>query len=526
MIPPPETAPGWLTELSGCGIPVERITQGTGGEVYVRIDTTDFSRTATQLAAGQFTLIGLFGVEAFGNNPGTSVLYVFSKQEHLLVLVPEGSGPLPSIARIFPSATWFERECRDGFGLKFDGAFDTRRLFLHEPYPDGFHPLKKSFVNAPITPRSKIAPADEYPFRKVSGEGVYQVPVGPVHAGIIEPGHFRFSVIGETIFNLELRMFYKHRGIEKLLEGKEPDACMPVAEAVSGDESAANATVFCMAAEQVAGVTVPERAWYLRTILLEMERITSHLGDQGGMLVDVGFPLGANQFFVLREEMMRMNERITGSRFLRGMIRPGGVARDVPEAVISDLAVFLARLKKRYQAGLKIVLSTTSVIDRFATTGVVSRSLILPLALSGPVARASGGTEDTRVQHPYGIYGQYIPAVRNLQDGDVLARFTVKAAEVMVSLDLIERMIAGIPQGPVLADFSARDGYSLALVESARGENLCWLWMENGKVERCKFRTASFCNWQAIEHAVQENIPPDFPVINKSMNLSYAGTDL
>lgn len=525
MIPSLDTT-GWVAEFFGPVIPVERVTRGSGGEIYFSVDKTDFSHAVTRIAASQFALIGLFGVEAFRNNPGTTILYIFGKQEHLLVLVPEGSGPLPSIARIFPSATWFERECRDGFGIEFDGAFDTRRLFLHEPYPDGFHPLRKSFVNAPITPRSNISRADEYPFRNVSGEGVYQVPVGPVHAGVIEPGHFRFSVIGETIFNLELRMFYKHRGIEKLLEGKEPEACMPVAEAVSGDESAANATVFCMAAEQIAGVTVPERAWYIRTILLEMERIASHLGDQGGMLVDVGFPLGANQFFVLREEMMRANARITGSRFLRGMVCPGGIARDVPEEVFSDLAVFFARLKKRYQAGLKIVLSTTSVIDRFATTGMVNRSLILPLALSGPVARASGGTEDTRVQHPYGIYGQYIPAVRTLHDGDVLARFTVKAAEVLVSLDLIERMVTGMPQGPVLAEFSARDGYSLALVESARGENLCWLWIKNGQVERCKFRTASFCNWQAIEHAVQDNIPPDFPVINKSMNLSYAGTDL
>ena len=526
MIPPKDTTIGRIIDILGPDVLVRQVTLGTGGEVNLRINKADFSRAVAQLAAGQFALIGLFGIEAFENNPGKSVLYVFEKQDLLLVLIPEGSGNLPSIARIFPSATWFERESRDGFGIEFDDAFDTRRLFLHETYPENFHPLEKSFVNAPITPRPEISPADEYPFRKVDGVGVYQVPVGPVHAGIIEPGHFRFSVIGEKIFNLELRMFYKHRGIEKLMEGKAPAACLPVAEAVSGDESVANATVFCMAAEQIAGVAVPERAWYLRTILLEMERIVSHLGDEGGMLVDVGFPLGANQFFVLREDMMRKSAHITGSRFLRGMICPGGVFRDVPEANLVDLAAFIARMKSRFQVGLKIVLSTTSVIDRFATTGIVNRSLILPLALSGPVARASGGTEDTRVLHPYGVYGRYTPAGRSLHDGDVLARFTVKAAEIMDSLDLIGRMLKEMPQGPVLADFSARDGYSLALVESARGENLCWLWIKDGRVERCKFRTASFCNWQAIEHAVQDNIPPDFPVINKSMNLSYAGTDL
>lgn len=526
MIPPHDTATDWLNDILGPDIPAGRVTQGTGGEVYLRITRPDLSRAAAQLAASQFALIGLFGIEAFENNPGTSILYVFEKQECLLVLIPEGSGTLPSIARTFPSGAWFERESRDGFGIDFDGAFDTRRLVLHEPYPEDLHPLKKSFVNAPITPRTDLGPADEYPFRKVTGEGVYQVPVGPVHAGIIEPGHFRFSVIGETIFNLELRMFYKHRGIEKLMEGKEPQGCLPVAEAVSGDESVANATVFCMAAEQIAGVSVPERAWFIRIILLEMERITSHLGDEGGMLVDVGFPLGANQFFVLREDMMRANARITGSRFLRGMVCHGGIAHDVPEAHFTDLAVFLDRLKRRFQVGLKIVLSTTSVIDRFATTGVVNRSLILPLALSGPVARASGSSGDTRISHPYGVYGRYSPTIRTLHDGDVLSRFTVKAAEIMDSLDLVQLMIKEMPQGPVLANFSARDGYSLALVESARGENLCWLWIQNGRVERCKFRTASFCNWQAIEHAVQENILPDFPVINKSMNFSYAGTDL
>jgi Ni,Fe-hydrogenase III large subunit/Ni,Fe-hydrogenase III component G len=526
MIPASEIPPGWMVEILGDDIPLVRIMQGTGGEVYLRIRLPDLSRAVTRLASSQFALIGLFGAEAFDHIPGTSLLYIFQKREHLLVLIPDGCGTPPSIARIFPSASWFERECRDGFGGDFSGSFDTRRLLFHETYPADFHPMKKSFVNAPVKPCESLRPADEYPFRNVTGDGVYQIPVGPVHAGIIEPGHFRFSVIGETIFNLEIRMFYKHRGIEKLAEGKDPAGCLPLAEAVSGDESVANAVAFCMAVEQIAGVTVPDRAWFIRTIFLEMERISSHLGDQGGMLIDVGFPLGANQFFVLREDIMRKNAELSGSRFLRGMIRTGGVARDLSPASLGGLSLFVARMKKRFQVGLKIVLSTPSVIDRFATTGIVSRSLILPLALSGPVARASGGTEDTRVQHPYGVYGRYTPMVRTLQDGDVLSRFTVKAAEIMTSLDLIEQLLRDMPDGPIVLDTPVPDGFSLARVESARGENLCWLWLRNGRVERCKFRTASFCNWQAIEHAVLENIPPDFPVINKSMNLSYAGTDL
>ena len=176
--------------------------------------------------------------------------------------------------------------------------------------------------------------------------------------------------------------------------------------------------------------------------------------------------------------------------------------------------------------GLKIVLSTTSVIDRFATTGVVKKSLLRPLNITGPVARASGGNVDVRVNHPYGIYDRYAPPVKPLRDGDVLSRFTIKAAEIMDSVDLIERLVAEIPDGEICSSAPVKDGYALSMVESARGQNLCWVRIRDGRIDRYKVRTASFCNWLAIEHAVQGNILPDFPVINKSMNLSYAGTDL
>jgi Ni,Fe-hydrogenase III large subunit len=281
-----------------------------------------------------------------------------------------------------------------------------------------------------------------------------------------------------------------------------------------------------MAVEKISQIPVPDRAWYLRTILLEMERIVSHLNDQAGMLVDIAFPLGANQFSVLREECVRMNSRVTGSRFMRDRIRIGGVSEDISNNALSALVVFLKQFRNRYKVGLKIVLSTTSVIDRFTTTGVVKKSLLRPLNITGPVARASGGNVDVRVNHPYGIYDRYAPPVKPLRDGDVLSRFTVKAAEVMDSLDLIERLVADIPDGEICSSDVVKDGYALAMVESARGQDLCWVRIKNGRIDRYKVRTASFCNWLAIEHAVQGNIIADFPVINKSMNLSYAGTDL
>jgi Ni,Fe-hydrogenase III large subunit/Ni,Fe-hydrogenase III component G len=519
----PDTGNGWIRELLGPSFAEERIVNGPAHECYVTVEDHEFMQAAETLSLRKFVLIGLFAAEGFSDRAPCSLFSVFERKEHILVLVRDVDGKAVSVAGLFPSASWFERECTDGFGIRFDCAFDTRRLFLHECYPDGFHPLKKSFQNQPV---EAITWTREYPFRVVNGEGVYQVPVGPVHAGIIEPGHFRFSVIGETIFNLELRMFYKHRGIEKLAEGRLPADCLGIAEAVSGDESVANATAFCMAVEKIAEIPVPDRAWYLRTILLELERIVSHLNDQAGMLVDIAFPLGANQFSVLREECVRTNARLSGSRFLRNRICIGGVSQDISTGMLSGLVAFLQEFRKRYRVGLKIVLSTTSVIDRFATTGVVKKSLLRPLNITGPVARASGGNVDVRVNHPYGIYDRYAPPLRPLRDGDVLSRFTIKAAEIMDSVNLIERLVAELPGGEFCSSAPVRDGYALSMVESARGQNLCWVRIRNGRIDRYKVRTASFCNWLAIEHAVQGNIIADFPVINKSMNLSYAGTDL
>jgi len=512
-------------EIFGSGV-FGRLAYGSGGECILDVNADELDRAVSVLAARNFVLSALFATPVYGEE-GYVLRYVFSHAGSILVLSRALNGKqAKSIATIFPSATWPEQECRDMYGIEFEGAFDTRRLVLHETYPAGFYPLEKSFKNAPVDTKKKVAPAEEYPFRTVSGDGVYQVPVGPVHAGIIEPGHFRFSVIGETVFNLEIRLFYTHRGIEKLAEGKDPAACARVAEAVSGDESAANATGLCMAIEQLSGITVPDRAWHIRTVLCESERICSHLGDLSGMLTDVAFALGASHFAVLREEFFREQERLSGSRFLRGMILPGGVSRDIPIETLARYRGFLTRFAKEFRAGLAIVLSTPSVIDRFTQTGVIKKPLLSPLNITGPVARASGSERDVRVDCPYGIYNRFVPVTHPLSDGDVLARFTVKAAEVLDSLSLIEKAIAAMPEGPVMSTDPVRDGAALTLVEGPRGENLCWVEVREGKVFRYKVRTASYCNWLAIEHATPGNIIADFPVINKSLNLSYAGTDL
>jgi Ni,Fe-hydrogenase III large subunit/Ni,Fe-hydrogenase III component G len=512
-------------EIFGSGLS-GRLAYGSSRECILDVNAEELDRAVPGLAARNFVLSALFATPAYGGE-GYVLRYVFSHAGSILVLSRALSGKqAKSIATIFPSATWPERECRDMYGIEFEGAFDTRRLVLHETCPAGFYPLEKSVKNAPVATKKNVPPAEEYPFRTVSGDGVYQVPVGPVHAGIIEPGHFRFSVIGETVFNLEIRLFYTHRGIEKLAEGKDPAACVRVAEAVSGDESAANATGFCMAVERLSGMTVPDRAWHIRTVLCESERICSHLGDLSGMLTDVAFALGASHFAVLREEFFREQEKLSGSRFLRGMILPGGISRDIPVETLARYREFLARFAKEFRAGLAIVLSTPSVIDRFTQTGIIRKPLLGPLNITGPVARASGSGRDVRVDSPYGMYDRFIPVPHPLNDGDVLARFTVKAAEVLDSLSLIEKVIAGMPEGPVISADGVGDGAALALVEGPRGENLCWVEIREGRVFRYKVRTASYCNWLAIEHAAPGNIIADFPVINKSLNLSYAGTDL
>jgi formate hydrogenlyase subunit 5 len=501
-------------------------------EIYISISETGLRKVSEILAERGFSLIGLFCAEAFEKNTDFNLFYVFKQagRAYILVFVLETKKEkkIHSVVEIFPSASWFEREIRDGFGLEFAEAFDSRKLFLHECYPEDFHPLQKGFKNGTILPAESSG--KEYRFRQVKGEGVYQIPVGPVHAGIIEPGHFRFSVIGEPIFSLEIRLFYKHRGIEKLAEGKNPLECVPLAEAVSGDESAANAAGFCMAVEQIYGIEVPERAEHLRAVLLELERIYSLLGDLSGMAVDVGFALVASPFLILREEVLRQNEKLTGSRFLRGIMVPGGLKKDLSDTSLNDLPAFLKKFSKVFEQAFERAMSSSSLIDRFATTGIIKKELIFPLNLTGPLARASGCPADTRIDKPYGAYKKFVPESSVRKKGDVFSRFEVKADEIRASLKLILQLIERVSGGPVYAakyDSDMRTtGYSLALIEAPRGQNLHWVYLKDGIVDRYKVRTASFCNWQAIEHAVLGNIVPDFPLINKSLNLSYAGTDL
>ncbi len=503
------------------------LAEGKNSEFYLALAETELQTAIKALSENSFELASLFCTQNFTAD-GFTLFYAFEKSgfEQILLLQVSLSGSTAvSIAKTYPSACWYEREVTDGFGIQFQNAFDTRRLFLHETYPGDFHPLLKSFRNSKIE-TVPVTEENQYVFKRVEGEGVYQIPVGPVHAGIIEPGHFRFSVIGETIFNLEVRLFYKHRGLEKFAEGKAPQDCIKIAESISGDETAANAAAYCMAVEKICGTAVPRRAVQLRTVLLELERVYSHLGDLAGMCVDVAYPVGASPFFILREEVFRQNEALTGSRFQKGIFTVGGLTKDIPPEALKTLSCYLAAFQPRFDDATHVDSTYFSVIDRFETTGKVNLEILEPLHITGPVARAAGKHIDTRIDHPYGIYPELNLKMRTQPNGDVYARFTLKAQEVRDSIRIIQNVLGQLDGGDMSVPVQVRDGYVLSLVEAPRGQNIHWLYIKDGLVNRYKVRTASFCNWQAMEHAVLGNIVPDFPLINKSMNLSYAGTDL
>ncbi|MDD4308133.1 MAG: NADH-quinone oxidoreductase subunit C [Thermoplasmata archaeon] len=510
-------------------LPEERFSVSQSHDTIISIQSSEFEKVISKIYDESFTMVCIFASESAVPDSKPTLTYVFERTGYagfLILKLELSTENVISIGLPFPTACLYEREIRDGFGIEFINAKDNRRLFLHENYPKEFHPLRKTFRNRPVETIQPVPPDEEYQFKKVHGEGVYQIPVGPVHAGIIEPGHFRFSVIGESIYNLEVRMFWKHRGIEKLAEGKTPEQAAALAEAVSGDETAANTWAYCTAVERISGMLVPPRAEHLRLIFAEMERIYSLLGDMAGMSIDVAYPVGACPFFNLREEILRWNDNLSGSRFYKGAFVIGGIRKDVSAEKLTELTQYLKSFSERYEDAVRSLLAQPSVIDRFDTTGVVRSELVAPLNLTGPIARASGVPTDVRIDHPYGLYSKLIPRIKILDGGDVLCRFNIKADVIKNSVELIERAIGEMPVGPILAESKVKDGSALSAVESSRGQNVHWVDIRNGKIERYKVRTASFCNWIAIEFAVLNNIVPDFPLINKSMNLSYAGTDL
>ncbi len=435
----------------------------------------------------------------------------------------ESSRPeLPSLASSYYRSSRFEREIRDMFGVVFAGHPDPRPLVKHAFWPGDYYPLRKDAATPPFRDQGQ-----RFPFLPVGGEGVYEIPVGPVHAGVIEPGHFRFSVVGETVIDLKTRLYFTHKGTEKLFEGREPDAGVELAERISGDTSVGHALAYCQALEAAAGIEVPPRARYLRVLLLELERLYNHVGDFGAMANDTGFAVAHAHCSRAREQLLRLNKAVTGSRLLRGALIPGGLARDLD--VPADLAETVARVVADFDETVTICLRNTLLVDRLEGTGTLDRERADDYGVLGYVARASGLDLDARRDHPFAAYPSLEFAVPVHTSGDVKARAAVRVDEVHESARLLAQVMRQLPAGPCRARPGSQParGPAFGIVEGWRGRIVHWVEVgRDGRLQRVKIVDPSFFNWPALSHALEGNIVPDFPLCNKSFNQSYSGNDL
>jgi Ni,Fe-hydrogenase III large subunit/Ni,Fe-hydrogenase III component G len=467
----------------------------------------------TRSESGLFTLRYIFELD------GAPELVVVSLH------VPAEDPTFPSLAMRWYLASRFEREIHDLFGLVPTEHPNLRRLPLHQFWPADYHPLLKDAIMQP----DFVDDGRPYPFRRVQGEGVYEITVGPVHAGIIEPGHFRFSVEGETIINLQSRMYFAHKGIEKLFESATLIQGLKLAERISGDSSVAHALAFCQAVEAVGGVTIPPRAAFLRVVLLELERLYNHIADFGAISNDTGFAVANAHALRLREDLLRLNSRLFGHRLLRGCLLPGGVARDIDSERIARARDEIARISAEFDRVVAIVTSNGLVLDRLHDTGRLSPQIAHDMQVVGVPARASGIDQDARRDHPFAAYSQLTPRVVVRTEGDVWARLMVRVEEADEAARLIDSALEALPSGDLVVpiDMLAEGEGALGLVEGWRGP--IWHWFVAGKnnaIRRVKVKDPSFANWPALSYAILENIVPDFPLVNKSFNLSYAGNDL
>jgi len=435
---------------------------------------------------------------------------------------------LPSHTPWFPAANHPERHARDLFGIVFSDHPDHRRWTRHLAWSEDGYPLRH---NKPVCPDDigETLPDSNYPFFQAQGAGVYEIPVGPVHAGIIEPGHFRFQAEGETVLNLEIRLGYTHKGIEKIAEGREPGTLARLAGRLSGDSTVAHTWAACQAMERAADVTPPPRAQAIRAVFAERERIANHLGDIGAICNDVGFTFAQMQFSRLREDWQRVNQSLFGHRLLMDRIVPGGVLRDLTSDNTTLLQEQNRTLRGELETLLPILDDHPSLEDRLLGTGILSAETAITLGVTGFVGKASGIDIDLRRDHCYAPYDRLIVDSPCLQAGDVAARLQVRATEIHHSFDLLTQLLTDLPEGPVQAEWQmpAAGSEGLGMVEGWRGEIVTHVrFGTDGRVARFFPRDPSWLNWPALEQLIHGNIVPDFPVCNKSVNGSYSGHDL
>lgn len=517
------------------GPSIDRISTEHGIPV-VHVHNNQVSPIARYIHANEElkgTLSLLWAVDHRPREVRYELWYLFTLWEHKDWLIV--SADLHGDERLFESitpkihaATWYEREIRDMFGLIAQGHPDLRRLVRHGHWPKGVHPLQKEFPWYTVLQRRQPPGSPDGHF--IQGEGVFEVPVGPIHAGIIEPGHFRFTVAGEPIMHLDLQHFWKHRGVEKLFEQQTLSGGVALAERISGDTTIGHSLAFCQAVESLLNIHVPRRAGYLRSLFLELERLHNHIGDVGGICNDTAYALAHAHCGRLKERLMQLNDRLTGSRFLRGVNCVGGVGIDLSTDQISGMVTELENIEKDFSELEQIIAVNASLIDRFESTGILKKQTAWDHGVVGVVGRASGIDRDLRRDRPFAAYNELSVRVAGSSHGDVRARVQVRMSEIHESIRLIREIQRTLPDGPLKGDRQVvpdPGAWALSAVEGWRGEILYFLMAgEHEQIHRCKVRDPSFVNWPAIQLAVIGNIIPDFPLINKSFSLSYAGNDL
>jgi Ni,Fe-hydrogenase III large subunit len=483
-----------------------------------RVGDDGWRAAIEKLAAGELTLLGLWG------DDGTVHMALLGAASDIAVLSYAcRDGRYPSVGAKHAPALRLERAIRDLFGLDATGSPDARP-WLDLGCWDVAHPLGRQQPAGDAAPAQAAVP---YAFLPAEGEALHQIPVGPVHAGIIEPGHFRFTAAGEHVVRLEQRLGYVHKGIEKLMRGATLEQAARLAGRTSGDSTVAYAYAFAQAAEAALQVEAPPRASYLRALMAELERLANHFGDIGAICNDASFALMHAQCGILRERTLRAAQACFGHRLMMDTIVPGGVARDLavegPEALRAlrnEVRKILPRLVTLYD-------NTASLQDRTVTTGFVKPEYARCFGAGGYVGRASGRGFDARALR-YAPYDTLVFEVPVLTAGDVDARVRIRISEVEQSLSLIEQILARLPAGDIRVSLDPKGPCEgLALVEAFRGDVLVWLRLDpDGRVARCHLRDASWFQWPLLETAVEGNIVADFPLCNKSFNCSYSGHDL
>jgi len=439
---------------------------------------------------------------------------------------------IASLAHLYPAASRLERHCRDLLGIHFENSMDTRRWTRHQAWEEDFYPLRAA--SSPAKSSDKLSKVEltsdqDYEFYSVQGEAVYEIPVGPVHAGIIEPGHFRFQAVGELVINLEERLGYTHKGIEKIAVGRDIHQLLRLAGRVSGDTTVAHTWAACQAAENAAKIEVPERALFIRAILSERERVANHLGDIGAICNDVGFSFGQMQFSRLRELWQRTNQSLFGHRLLMDLLIPGGVNVHLDDQACKIISDETKVLQKEVHELFSILRNSQSLRGRLVNAGVLSTKSATNLGCLGVLARASNVPYDARLDVAYPPYDT-MSLVRPLQtEGDVSARVVQRAEEIYASIVAIEQLLEKLPHGPIKTAWSdpPTNAEGLGVIEGWRGEIVTYVrFGEEGKIARFFPRDPSWFNWPALEVLIHNNIVPDFPVCNKSVNGSYSGHDL